>query len=211
MKEERVFFKAGAITLEGLFSRGEAKWGAVVTHPHPQMGGSMANNVVNALVEAFQGRLFSTLRFNFRGVGLSEGAFDNGVGEQSDVRAALAFLSSEGVDQIVLAGYSFGAWVNSKITGRGDIYSRGVVVSPPIGFFSFSPGDIATEGDLVICGDRDQFCPVDRLRTSIEGTGARLEIVPGADHFYWGYEGNLRRLVSEYLNSVAAGDETWGE
>lgn len=210
MKEERVFFKAGAITLEGLFSRGETKWGAVVTHPHPQMGGSMANNVVNALVEAFQGKLFSTLRFNFRGVGLSEGSFDNGVGEQSDVRAALAFLSSEGIEQIILAGYSFGAWVNSKIAGRGSLFSRRVVVSPPIGFFSFNSGDIATEGDLVICGDRDQFCPVDRLRTSIEGTGARFEIVPCADHFFLGYEGDVRRLVSEYLNSVAAGDESAG-
>ena len=108
INEERVFFESGGLTIEGLYAPGEGSKGVVVTHPHSQMGGSMANNVVDALVAAFHDHGYATLRFNFRGVGRSEGRFDDGVGEQDDVTGAIAFLKEKGLSDITLAGYSFG-------------------------------------------------------------------------------------------------------
>ena len=92
MTEEKVLFKSGDLKLQGLYSDNPGNNGVIVTHPHPQMGGSMDNNVVNALVSVFSDRHYSTLRFNFRGVGHSEGFYDHGRGEMEDVIAAMGFL-----------------------------------------------------------------------------------------------------------------------
>ena len=208
ISEEAVFFKAGKITLEGRYSKGDRGRGAVITHPHSLMGGSMANNVVEAMVSAFQGRNISTLRFNFRGVGRSEGAFDNGEGEQEDVRGALSFLADQGISDILVAGYSFGAWVNSKLACDREGLTPGIMVSPPIDFLPFETGSLAATGGLVICGDRDQFCPLDRIKAAIEGSGVDLKIVPGADHFYMGHEETVTNLLTEYLDSIAVAGET---
>src|SRR5271156_829070 len=114
-KEERVTFKSSDLTLEGMIASPDGAGphrAAVVCHPHPLYGGSMYNNVVDAVLEALHARGFATLRFNFRGVGQSEGEFDNGKGEADDAVAAIRFLTAQkGVraDSAVLAGYSFGA------------------------------------------------------------------------------------------------------
>ena len=113
MKEERVFFQSGEIKLEGLYQNFTGNNALIVSHPHPQHGGDMLNNVVETIVESYHEREYTTLRYNFRGVGASEGEYDNGVGEQEDVRAAIEYLSSMGKDNIDLAGYSFGSWVNA--------------------------------------------------------------------------------------------------
>ncbi len=206
--EETVFFKAGQVTLEGRYSKGSSGGGAVITHPHSQMGGTMDNNVVEAMASAFQGRNISTLRFNFRGVGRSEGAFDNGEGEQEDVRGALSFLADQAVSNILIAGYSFGAWVNAKLASHREGLPPGIMVSPPIDFLPFETGSLAATGGLVICGDRDQFCPLDRLKAAIDRSGADLKIVPGADHFYMGHEQTVTNLLTEYLDSLAATGKT---
>jgi len=91
MKEERVFFKSNGLKIEGLISESETLNGVVVTHPHPLYGGDMNNNVVESVVRAYGKKGYTTLRFNFRGVGRSEGGYDEGTGEQGDVRAAVAF------------------------------------------------------------------------------------------------------------------------
>ena len=115
MKERRVTFKSSDLTLEGMIASPDGAGphrAAVVCHPHPLYGGSMYNNVVDAVLEAMHARGFATLRFNFRGVGQSEGEFDNGNGEADDTVAAIRFLiAQKGVraDGAVLAGYSFGA------------------------------------------------------------------------------------------------------
>src|SRR5271163_4574495 len=115
MKEQRVTFASGVLTLEGLLARPEGAKpvrGAVVCHPHPLYGGSMYNNVVDAVLAAMWKKEWATLRFNFRGVGESEGEHDGGAGEAEDVAAAMAFVTSlSGVqpEGAVLAGYSFGS------------------------------------------------------------------------------------------------------
>lgn len=118
---EKVFFLSGGHRLEGLYTPGTDEKGVVVTHPHPLYGGDMNNPVVATVANAYRRRGYGTLRFNFRGVGLSKGHHDDGNGEQADVRAAAAWMAEKGMTCLHLAGYSFGAWVNA-LTG-GD-FSR---------------------------------------------------------------------------------------
>lgn len=200
MKEERVFFESGGLTIEGLYAPGDGSKGVVVTHPHSLMGGSMQNNVVDALVAAFHDHGHTTLRFNFRGVGRSEGRFDDGVGEQDDVKGAIAFLQEKGLDDITLAGYSFGAWVNARVLAGYDGLSDVVMVSPPIDFVPFDFSHLTGRCGLVICGDRDQFCPLPSLKGIVQQLGCRLAVVRGADHFYFGYEQAVRDCLGDYLD-----------
>lgn len=199
MNEEPVFFKSGELSVEGLYAPGEGTKCVVVTHPHSQMGGSMRNNVVDAMVSAFYGHGYSTLRFNFRGVGQSEGIFDDGVGEQEDVKGAINFLKEKGFNDIILAGYSFGAWVNSRFLAGFDDLTDVIMVSPPIDFVEFDFSHLKGRCGLVICGDRDQFCPLSTLREIIQELECRLEIVSGADHFYFGREQGIIDYLSDYL------------
>jgi len=205
MKEERVCFKSGSISIEGLYSAGEGAGGALITHPHSQMGGSMQNNVVDAMVSTFQKRGYSTLRFNFRGVGRSEGRFENGAGERDDVRGARAFLEGKGITDIILAGYSFGAWVNSLVVAGGETFSDFIMVSPPIDFLLFDLGILSGKCGLIICGDRDQFCPIDSLRQEALRIGCPLSVVAGADHFYFGCEKDICEYLDQHLAAQGKG------
>ena len=113
--EKSIAFSAGAITLEGLLQEDSQTDGVVITHPHPLYGGNMHNNVVMALTRAYQKLGCTTLRFNSRGVGNSQGSYGDGIGEKEDVKAAIAYLAASGMNRIDLAGYSFGAWVNGHL------------------------------------------------------------------------------------------------
>ncbi len=199
MNEEKVWFKSGSLSLEGFYQSGAGTGGALITHPHSQMGGSMHNNVVEAMVAAFQGRGYATLRFNFRGVGRSEGRFDNGIGEQEDVRGARSFLEEKGIGDIILSGYSFGAWVNSRVLSGGAVFADCIMVSPPIEYVPFDLATLSGKCGLIICGDRDQFCPLDVLRNEAPRAGGLLSVVDGADHFYFGREQDIIRYLDEYL------------
>ena len=96
MAEEPVFFMSGTLQIQGLLQTKAGDKGVVITHPHPLYGGSMHNNVVESLVHAYQQAGYATLRFNFRGVGSSQGKYDHGQGEQEDVKAALYYLAEQG-------------------------------------------------------------------------------------------------------------------
>ncbi|HOO90723.1 MAG TPA: CocE/NonD family hydrolase [Syntrophales bacterium] len=199
MQGERVFFQSGEVTIEGIYTPGDGSKGAVITHPHSQMGGNMMNNVVDALVSAFHDHGYATLKFNFRGVGRSGGSFDNGIGEQDDVKGAIAFLKEKGLNDIALAGYSFGAWVNSKVLPGYDGLSPVVMVSPPVDFLEFDFSHLKEKCNLIICGDRDQFCPLRSLEKIAGELGCRLDIVRGADHFYFGKEQVIIDYLGDYL------------
>ncbi len=173
--------------------------GVVVCHPHPQYGGDMENNVVLAACQALAERGCAALRFNCRGVGASEGAFDPGAGAQDDARAALAHLSSlPEVDsnRLGLIGYSFGAMLAAEVAS-GALRAL-ALVSPPI-----SVADLRVAWGcpaLVLAGDRDDFATADRLRVVADAPGVELHLVAGADHFWAGYEGDLSKMLVEFFD-----------
>jgi uncharacterized protein len=203
MSESRITFPCGDLKLEGLLTlpEGGAPGAAVVCHPHPMYGGSMYNNVVEAVLEALWRRQFATLRFNFRGVGDSEGEYDGGEGELDDVHEAVAFLAGKaGVKSVVLAGYSFGASVSLRAGLTDPAVDRLVLVALPVAGMT-GPSDSTSKPVLLVSGDRDSYSPLEPLRTLAGrlGSRARLEILAGADHFFGGYEARLSALIGAEL------------
>jgi len=183
---KKILFPSGALFLEGLLIQGELSKAVVVSHPHPLYGGDMHNHVVGFLARIFEESGWTTLRFNFRGVGRSQGDFDQGVGEADDVSAAVAYLKGLGLQPIVLAGYSFGAWVNAQAALMHPDVQRSILVSPPIGMmdFSFLAQDNKTR--LIIVGDQDPYSPVSKIKNLVCSmtTPPPIKIVKGADHFF---------------------------
>src|SRR6266852_4283114 len=188
--EKQVTFPSGDLTLEGLIANpgGDAP-AAVVCHPHPMYGGSMFNNVVDAILAAMWQLGYSTLRFNFRGVGASEGEHNGGRGKVDDAAAAMTYLLSQpGVRQhgAVMAGYSFGAMVAVAAGYEHADVSRIVAVALPLGMTEARVPAGASKPLLLVSGDRDSYSPVaglTKLRDQI-GNSAQLEIIKGADHFF---------------------------
>ena len=201
MDEELIFFMAGAIKIEGLLQTLPGDKGVVISHPHPLYGGSMYNNVVESLVRVYQQAGYSTLRFNFRGVGSSQGEYSDGTGEQEDVRAALNCLRERGKQVIDLAGYSFGAWVNGLTRPDGDIIRQMVMVSPPVAFLDFGSAQPLPQLQLVIAGSRDEIAPPELIETMLPNWNpkARLEVIQGADHFYGAFTDELETILAEHL------------
>ena len=207
MQEKQVTFRSGDLTLEGLLASpgGEAP-AAVVCHPHPMYGGSMYNNVVDAILAAMWQLGYSTLRFNFRGVGASEGEHDGGRGEADDAAAAMAFLLAQpGVRKngAVMAGYSFGAMVALAAGYEHPEISRMVAVALPLSMTEARMPAGASKPLLLVSGDHDSYSPVAGLTKLQEkiGKAARLEIIKGADHFFGGSEAELSRVIEAALRS----------
>jgi len=200
-KEEGVFFPAGDIRLEGRLAAGPGPRAVAICHPHPQMGGSMHNNVVETLVEAYNDAGYTTLRFNFRGAGRSGGRYDEGRGEQEDVLAAVSFLAEQGSTAVELAGYSFGAWVISRVLAPPGRTFPTILVSPPAAFVAFDFSGWAGNVRLVVAGDGDPYLDAVLVEAEARRAGAEYEVVPGADHFYAGRERNLLEIVGRHLGS----------
>ncbi|MGB9381629.1 alpha/beta hydrolase [Candidatus Binatus sp.] len=207
MDEKQVSFRAGELTLEGLIANpgGDAP-AAVVCHPHPIYGGSMYNNVVEAMLAALWQLGYATLRFNFRGVGGSDGEHDGGPGEVDDAIAAMGnLLAQPGVrkEGAVMAGYSFGAMVAVSAGYERAEIARIVAVAIPLAMADARIPDGASKPVLLVSGERDSYSPVAGLQAlkSKIGDTARLEIVAGTDHFFGGCEAELSRVIAAALAS----------
>ena len=201
MSEKGIVFKSGSVNIEGLYEPLSNNRAVVVTHPHPLYGGDMHNNVVQAIVEAYREKGYTTLRFNFMGVEGSEGSFDHGVGEQENVRAALAYLYDSGIKNIDLAGYSFGAWVNAAGAESFDQAARLVLVSPPVSFMDFSLVKASDKIRLIITGTDDNIADWKRIEEYLAKwkPDTIFKTIPGADHFYWGKTGELKNILHEFI------------
>lgn len=209
--EEKIRFDSGSLTLEGLLSRGTGRRGVVITHPHPLYGGDMRNPVVECLQMVYRVRGFTTLRFNFRGVGNSEGVYADGAGELNDVLAAVDYLSGLGIFGLDLAGYSFGAWVNAKVPSDKKEIRRSIMVSPPAAFVDFSPIRSMPTLSLVVTGSRDDIAPADEIRPLLStwNPAAVFEIIEGADHFFWGHLDVLQEVLERHVQPESAGESTF--
>lgn len=201
---EQVFIDSGGIRLEGLLSLPArvAQVGVVICHPHPLYGGDMRNNVVTALADAFGAAGMATLRFNFRGVGLSEGVHDQGNAEQDDVKAAVGFLlGQQAVQTIAVAGYSFGSIVGLRAGADDPRVHKLIGVALPIASRDPSFLESVAKPKLLISGDRDDYSPADgmqRLVARIPEPKA-LAIIEGADHFFGGFGSRVGSVAAAFL------------
>ena len=203
MREERVVFKSGDLNIEGFLSDRPGNQGVIVTHPHPLYGGDMDNDVVGTIVRTYQEKGYSTLRFNFRGVGLSEGVHDQGEGEQDDVRAAIGYFYGLGKREIDLAGYSFGAWVNARGLETYDRVRRLVMISPPVTFVDFESVKRNRKIQLVVVGSRDDFANLETIEEIVPrwNPGAALRIIRGANHFYMLKLDELKSVLGDFIDN----------
>ena len=198
---EKIRFLSDGHEIEGRLEKNSRQKGVVITHPHPLYGGDMFNNVVATIARVYQQKNYTTLRFNFRGVGNSQGSYGDGLGEQQDVRAAISFLADMSVSQIDLAGYSFGAWVNALTVVDESRLANMIMVSPPVAFIDFESISDLNSLRLIVTGSRDDIAPPDLIKTSYTGWNAeaQFEVILGADHFYAGYLDKLEAIVTAYL------------
>lgn len=207
MKERPVSFDCESLALEGLLAiapSGVEAPGAGVCHPHPQYGGSMYNNIVEAVLEALWAMGYATLRFNFRGVGSSQGEYGGGRGEVLDVRAAVSFLLGQpgvGRDGALLAGYSFGASVALRAGCEMREVAALVAVAPLAGMMDLSFVAGCGKPVMLVGGDRDPYCPAARLEElrARVGGAASMRAIAGADHFFGGFESQLSAALRELL------------
>ncbi|MBU2511761.1 alpha/beta hydrolase [bacterium] len=195
---ELVNIPANHGTLEGIYEQYSREQAVIITHPHPMYGGDMYNSVVHTISKAFHHLSYSTLRFNFRGVGKSTGSFDNGLGEQEDLKFAIQYLSEQGFNRITLAGYSFGSWVIYNLVIRENITNSIVLISPPVDFIEFKNAQLVESLKMVLVGTRDDFASLENVSrlVPIWNPKARLEIIQGADHFFSGYLEKLEQAIS---------------
>lgn len=183
---------------------------ALVLHPHPQHGGTMNNKVVYNLHHSFARRGFSVLRFNFRGVGRSQGSFDNGQGELSDAASALDWLQTinNNAGSCWVAGFSFGAWIGMQLLMRRPEIAGFVAVAPPASIYDFSFLAPCPSSGLIVHGGADDVVPevaAQKLATKLQAQ-KNIEVayksVPGANHFFSNHLEALTSAVDGYLETA---------
>ena len=202
-------FPGPAGRLEGvLFCRVDERppAAAVFCHPHPQMGGTMHNRVAYRASEAIFARGLPTLRFNFRGVGRSQGEWSGGAGEVEDAAAAAAFLSQLYPGRpLLLGGFSFGAGVALSLGPRDGRVAALLAVAPAVRGRDFSALARSGKPKAVVLGTADEFCPLADLRSSYPewSEPKAIRLVAGAGHFFDGRLGELAAAVHSLLEEPA--------
>lgn len=183
---------------------------ALALHPHPLHGGTMNNRVVFALFQAFQKRGFSVLRFNFRGVGRSQGRFDSGPGELSDAASALDWMQTvnPNASGCWIGGYSFGAWIGMQLLMRRPEIDAFISVAPPAGSLDFSFLAPCPASGLMVHGSRDDVVPpeaAEKLAKKLahqRNVTIEYKVISGADHFFAEHMAELARAIDDYLDKT---------
>jgi hypothetical protein len=198
--EKRISIPNKKDTIDAYIDFNDENSAIIIMHPHSLMGGDMNNPVVQLVQQVFANKKMTTLRFNFRGVGNSSGQFDDGIGEQDDTIVVMEYLKSQGRNQIILAGYSFGAWVLAHVAKRVH-YNYGIMISPPVAFMDFSSTQTIPELKTVITGTHDEFAPPKLVQSRLPDwqANAHLHIIDCADHFFSDHMDALENI----LDSVA--------
>ncbi|NQT72613.1 MAG: dienelactone hydrolase family protein [Chloroflexi bacterium] len=207
MKKEKLMFPCGDISLEGVLWLPDDNGpfpAVVVCHPHPLYGGNMNNNIVHEVCAALGEHSIASLRFNFRGVGRSEGSYADGIGEQNDVKAALSFLEGrEEIDssKLALCGYSFGTMVSIPVA---DVDER-IKAYAGVSSFFVAPDLLRNfhKPKFFIHGTNDDFISP---RQAVEIINKlpdpkTFELVEGADHFWWGFDRGVGEKVGSFFAS----------
>ena len=206
-RTEKIQLQGAAGVIEALRDRaaeGAPALGvAVVAHPHPLFGGSMDNKVVQTLARAFVACGWTAVRFNFRGVGASEGVHDEGRGECEDMRAVVEQLAPEG--PLAIAGFSFGAFVAScaidKLWAARDIRHVVLVGTAAARFPVAALPAEAHERALVVHGEQDDTVPLAAVMDWARPQSLPVTVVPGGGHFFHGQLPLLKNLVVRHLRA----------
>jgi uncharacterized protein len=181
---------------------------ALVCHPHPLFGGTMHNKVVYNTAKALDALRLPVLRFNFRGAGLSAGEHDRGHGEKEDVRAVLDFLIAEfPATPLLLAGFSFGAWVGLRVGCEHPRVSHLIGLGIPVNSTDFSFLQRCAKPKLFVHGSNDEFGAVGKVKAlvpTIPGEN-HLVVVEGVDHFFSGKLGELDGAITNWLSDTVLG------
>ena len=205
-----VILPGAAGRIEGRYSPGKSETApiALILHPHPKAGGHMNNPVAVQLYHLFMKRGFATLRFNFRGVGRSQGEFDSGIGELADAATALDWLQAHNpqATQTWVAGYQFGAYIGMQLLMRRPETDGFISVSAPANMYDFSFLAPCPASGLFLHGTADTIVPpaevervVAKLRTQ-KGIVIDYELVEGANHFWFDHLPEVETRVGNYLD-----------
>jgi alpha/beta superfamily hydrolase len=205
-----VIFPGPAGRLEGRYQPPKTRNGrtAIILHPHPQFGGTMNNPIVYELFYMFQQRGFGVLRFNFRGVGRSQGTFDHGHGELSDTAAALDWMQTINPDSRAcwIAGFSFGAWIGMQLLMRRPEVEGFMSIALQPNLYDFSFLAPCPSSGLIIHGEDDKVAPlrdvdllIEKLKTQ-KGIVIDKQVIPGANHFFEGHSEELLDGCANYLD-----------
>ncbi len=166
---------------------------ATVAHPHPQQGGTLDNKVAQTLAKTFFALGYASVRVNFRGVGLSHGMFDDGRGETDDMLAALAYAQSRfGTLPVVLAGFSFGSFVQTRVAKQIQS-ERLVLVGPAVKRFTLEEVPADT---IVIHGEQDDVVPLADVFDWARPQALPVIVFPGCGHFFHGRLPQLQQVVT---------------
>ena len=205
-----VIFNGPAGRLEGRYQPSKEKSApiAIILHPHPQFGGTMNNQIVYQLFYLFQKRGFTTLRFNFRSIGRSQGEFDHGAGELSDAASALDWVQSfhPEAQTTWIAGVSFGAWIGMQLLMRRPEIRGFISIAPPANLYDFTFLAPCPSSGIIIQGEGDEVATpgatqklVDKLRTQKHIT-IHHDTIPKANHFFEHEMPQLMGSVDKYLD-----------
>ena len=171
---------------------------ALLAHPHPQMGGTMRDAVLDTVADALLERGICCLRFNFRGAGASAGTFDGGDGECDDLRAVLRWLADETSAPVLLAGYSFGSWVGWRVAvAAPTTFERIIMIAPPIGMLDYPDWDNPNVRVQIVHGGSDDFVNADAVRDWAKRNSTDTPVaIAGADHFFRSHSQALRDALA---------------
>jgi alpha/beta superfamily hydrolase len=216
-----VIFNGPEGRLEGRYHHGKDATApvALLLHPHPDHGGNMNNKVVYALFHSFVRHGFSALRFNFRGVGRSQGSYDRGEGELTDAAAALDWLQTynPNASSCWIAGYSFGAWIGMQLLMRRPEINRFISVAPPANVFDFSFLAPCPASGVIIHGGRDELVTFEAVKKLADKLNAQrnidvaLKVIAEANHSFQSSYEDLTPIVDEYIAAAMAADRGEGE
>ncbi|HQR39102.1 MAG TPA: alpha/beta fold hydrolase [Blastocatellia bacterium] len=194
-----------AIYKPGASERSRPAHTAVICHAHPLHGGTMHFNLIFRIARAFDELGYPTLRFNFRGVGGSEGTFDEGRGERDDVKAAIDWMAERHPDiPLVVAGFSFGSWTGLPVGCADPRVSHVVGLGVPVRVFSHTELNSCTKPKLLIQGTEDTFGPLAQLNSWYADLREpkRLVRIEGADHFFETKREEMAEAITNYFQEV---------
>ena len=182
---------------------------ALILHPHPLYGGTMNNKITYNLYKAFANNGFSVLRVNFRGVGKSQGKFDNGVGELMDITAVINWLHDQNMEatDFWIAGFSFGAWIALQTVMRRPEIENYILVAPPASKYDFNFIVPCSASGLVIQGEKDEITKEQDSARLAEKLSARdgaevlYQMIPNADHFFKEQMPEFEEAIDNYIKS----------